>query len=362
MVFGVREAAWPLIRLDLGLDYLSIGLLLAVPGMVGSAVEPLLGLLADTGHRRRILVSGGACFVASLIWSASAGGFAGLFLASTVLSLASGAYVNPVQATLMDGSHERRDHAMARWVAVGSVGVVAGPLLLAAAVRTGIGWRGALIAAAGVSVPVVVAVTRVSIPDATHEDLGSSARRAWAGLRSFAVVRWLVLLELTDLLGDVFLGFAALYFVDVAGASPLSAGLAIAVLSAAGLAGDLLLVRVLRRVDGLAWLRGSAAAMLVIYPAFLLLPDTGPKLIAIAAIGVAHAGWYAIPKARLFDEMHGSSGVATSLASATGLVGRLLPLGLGAAAQRFGLAEAMWALLAAPVAILVLLPPKAVSR
>ena len=48
------------------------------------------------------------------------------------------------------------------------------------------------------------------------------------------VLRWLLLLELADLLLDVFVGFLALYLVDETGASAATAGLAVAVSAAAG--------------------------------------------------------------------------------------------------------------------------------
>jgi FSR family fosmidomycin resistance protein-like MFS transporter len=35
-VFGAREAAWPLIRDDLGLTYAQIGLLLTIPAVIAS--------------------------------------------------------------------------------------------------------------------------------------------------------------------------------------------------------------------------------------------------------------------------------------------------------------------------------------
>ena len=45
-MFGTLGAAWPLIRDDLGLTYAEIGLALAVPGFVGSALDPVIGVLA----------------------------------------------------------------------------------------------------------------------------------------------------------------------------------------------------------------------------------------------------------------------------------------------------------------------------
>ena len=52
--FGVREAAWPLIRTDLGLSYAQIGLLLGVPGVVSGVVEPFLGVLDQRRHFARV--------------------------------------------------------------------------------------------------------------------------------------------------------------------------------------------------------------------------------------------------------------------------------------------------------------------
>jgi len=124
----------------------------------------------------------------------------------------------------------------------------------------------------------------------------------------------------------------------------------------AGLVGDAVLVPVLRRFEGLAVLRVSATLMLAVYPAFLLSNDPGARFVLLAAIGLLRAGWYAIPQARLFDEFHGSSGTAVAIADIGGLAGLLLPLAIGALAQRAGLGAAMWVLLAAPVALLVGLP------
>src|SRR5205814_25565 len=64
-------------------------------------------------------------------------------------------------------------------------------------------------------------------------------RGAARALGRGAVLRWLILLQVTDLMGDVLFGFLALYFVDVVRVSPALAGLAVFAWTAAGLAGDL---------------------------------------------------------------------------------------------------------------------------
>ena len=62
LVFGAREAAWPLIRDDLSLSYTQIGLLLSVPGLVSLVVEPALGIASVTWRRRALVLGGGALF------------------------------------------------------------------------------------------------------------------------------------------------------------------------------------------------------------------------------------------------------------------------------------------------------------
>jgi FSR family fosmidomycin resistance protein-like MFS transporter len=359
LVFGVREAAWPLIRRDLGLDYVAIGLLITIPNLVGALVQPVLGLLGDTGRRRAVVLGGGVAFAGSLLLVASADGFGPLLVAFCILGPASGAFVSLAMATMLDARAGDRDRAMAMWVAAGSVGVVLGPLALAAAVRAGFGWRAAMVVAAALTVPVWLAATRIRFPrDGQDRQLRHVVRDGLAALRRGAVWRWLVLLQLTDLLGDVFLGFVALYFVDVAGTSPVTAAVGVTVFAVAGLVGDAVLVPLLRRLDGLSVLRITATAMLVVYPMFLLAPHPGVKLVLLAAMGLLHAGWYAIPQARLFDEFPGSSGTAVAISDIGSLAGHLLPLFVGVFAQRAGLGPAMWLLLAAPIALLGGLPRK----
>jgi FSR family fosmidomycin resistance protein-like MFS transporter len=352
----VREAAWPLIRRDFGLDYVAIGLLITVPNVVGSLVQPVLGLLGDTGRRRIVVLVGGIVFALSLLLLAAADGFVPVLVAFAILSPASGAFVSLAQATMMDEAPEDRDRAMAQWVLAGSVGVVVGPLLLAGALHAGFGWRTVMVGLAVLTVPVWLFALRIRFPAGDGHRLRHVAREALRSLRRGAVWRWLILLELTDLLGDVFLGFVALYFVDVAEATPVAAAVAVTVLAISGLVGDAVLVPLLRRVDGLRVLRWSAAVMLVAYPSFLLAPGVGAKLAVLSTLGALRAGWYAIPQARLFDEFHGSSGTAVAISDLGGLAARVVPIGIGVLAQRAGLEAAMWVLLVAPVALLVGLP------
>jgi FSR family fosmidomycin resistance protein-like MFS transporter len=155
---------------------------------------------------------------------------------------------------------------------------------------------------------------------------------------------------------DVLYGYLALYFVDVVGIDEAQAGLAVAVWTGVGLIGDLLLIPLLERVRGLSYLRLSAAIEFVLFPAFLLVPGLAPKLVILALLGLFNSGWYAVLQGQLYSSMPGQSGTAMAVNNVSGLVGSLIPLGIGFAAERFGLGTAIWLLLLGPVALLFGIP------
>jgi FSR family fosmidomycin resistance protein-like MFS transporter len=364
LAFGVREAAWPLLRADLGLNYAQIGLLLGVPNLASSLIEPVLGILGDVWKRWVLIIAGGLCFALGLLATAWAPGFGLLLFASILLYPASGAFVSLSQATLMDLDPRRHEHLMARWTVAGSVGVVAGPLLLGAGVALGLGWRGVFVLLAGLALALTLVAWRqprlrvngshdTEQADQAGGGLSLGLRRALAALRRGAVLRWLVLLEFSDFMLDVLLGFLALYFVDVVGVTPALAGTAVAVWSAVGLVGDALLIPLLERVRGLTYLRFSVLVMLFLFPTFLLLPGYWPKIVLLALMGLCNAGWYAILQGQLYSSLPGQSGTVMAINSGFGLVVGFVPAIFGWIAQQAGLPVTMWLLLLGPIALLI---------
>ena len=303
-----------------------------------------------------MLVVGGLVFAASTALASVSVGFWSLLAALVVFNPASGAFVGLSQATLMDLDHDRRERRMAWWTLAGSFGYVGGPVLLAAALWADIGWRGAILGLALLALPLAAAARRLPFPAPPNGTSLAALRGAVGALRRREVLRWLALLEASDLLLDVFHAFLALYLVDVCGESVVDASLAVAVWTGAGLLGDALLIPVLRHVRGAVYLRASAIVVLGCYPAFLLLDGLAAKLVLLAALGLLNSGWYAIPKAGLYGALPGQSGAAIAVGGLAGIGGALIPLGIGALAGAVGLGAAMWALLAAPVALLLLLP------
>ena len=329
--------------------------MLAIPAFFGSALDPLIGLAGDTSRRRLLIFAGGLVFALSVALSAAAVGFWTLLVALVIGNPATGAFVSLAQATLMDSNPAARERNMARWTIAGSIGYVAGPVLIAGAVLVGIGWRGVLFLLALAAVPLAVAARRGSGPVA-QADGKPGVRGLLAALRDREVLRWLVLLEAADLLFDVFHGFLALYFVDVVRVSAVEAALAVAIWTAAGLVGDLMLLAVLRRMSGWTYLRASALIVLVAYPLFLAIPSSAGKLGLLALLGLLNSGWYALPQAALYSTLPGRSGIAVAVGGIGGFMAAGVPAVLGLLAQTFGLGTTMWVLLVAPVALLAGIP------
>jgi FSR family fosmidomycin resistance protein-like MFS transporter len=386
-VFGAGEAAWPLIRTDLGLSYAQVGLLLGLPNIVGNMIEPVIGILGDVWQRRTLVLGGGVVFALALALTALSQSFGVLLFSFILFYPASGAFVSLSQANLMDLDPSRHEQNMARWVFAGSVGVVAGSLVLGVAVALGLGWRGLYSVFAGLTVVLLVIVRRAypvaissdyqkgrapeeldrarhsrvrgrlrQVEDPTYpgqSTLRAGVVNALRALRRPKVLRWLTLLAFSDLMLDVLLGFLALYFVDVVGTTSAQAGIAVAVWTGLALLGDLLLIPLLERVRGLSYLRLSATVELAVFPAFLLVRGFGAKLVLLGLLGLFNAGWYSILKAQLYSTMPGQSGTVMTVGNVFGLVGGLIPLGLGLVAERFDLTVTMWLFLLAPTALLI---------
>jgi MFS transporter, FSR family, fosmidomycin resistance protein len=358
---GTKSAAMPLIRHDLSLGYAQVGLLAAVPLVVGGILELPIGIASGTGKRRhRFILIGGLVFAGSVLAVGFAGSFAALLIALTVFFPASGAFVSLTQSELMDSASERQAQHMARWTLAGSAGAVLGPLLVAAVLASGGSWRQAVFAVAAAAFLVWLAVAAAGRgdlhgdgPAEADEDAGWPGWRAVIGIvRSSGALRLLLLLQVADMLLDVLTAFLAIYLVTAARASPSVAALGVAVRLGAGLAGDVLLIRLLERCDSRRVLRVSGWLALLLFPAFLLVPGLGPKLAALAALTLATAPWYPVLTAELYGSLPGRSGLAVTLSSGAGLVGSLGPLAVGLLAQSFGLSWAMTALCAVPLIML----------
>lgn len=361
-VGGALQTSWHLIHADLQLSYLQVGMLLSLPSLVGNIIEPIFGILGDVWQRRILILSGGVAFALALLLIALSHNFLSLLIAFILFNPASGAFVSLSQAVLMDVEPSRHEQNMARWTFAGSVGIVVGQLSLSAFLAMGWGWRGLFLALTALTLWILALAWRspcLKLPtvvgDEQLEPTGfkKGVRNALQALGRREVLLWLTLLQFADLMLDGLGGFLALYFVAVVGVTNAQAGLAVMVWTGVGLIGDLLLIPLLERVRGLIYLRFSALAVLCLFPAFLLVSNVAVKLMILGLLGFLNAGWYSILKGQLYSAMPGQSSTVLTVGNLFGLVGDLIPLGLGMLADWYGLGTSMWLLLLGPLVVLI---------
>jgi FSR family fosmidomycin resistance protein-like MFS transporter len=365
-VFGAREAAWPIIKSDLRLSYIQIGLLLAIPGITSSIVEPFIGILGDVWKRRTLILGGGVIYALALFLMASSQNFIWLLLALMLLYPASGAFVSLSQAVLMDADPEDHEQNMARWTFAGSLGIVIGPIVLSAVIFFGYDWRVLFGFFALLTVAILLFTWRSSAfggiaiqneqPPLNIASFWEGVLGAIRALQRGEVLRWLTLLQFSDLMLDIFHGYLALYFVDIIGMDPSQAAFSVAIWAGAGLLGDFLLIPLLARISGTRYLRLSALLVLGVFPIFLMVENWMLKLVLVGVLGLLNAGWYAIPKGQLYSTMPGQSGTVMTLTSIFGFVGAFLSFSVGWLAFRFGLDVAIWFILLGPIMLVFGIP------
>ncbi len=362
--YGVGNAALPAIRSDLGLSYLQVGLLLGLPGILNTLIEPLLMLLGDTRFRKQVMLAGGLAITVSLLAIALTPSFPVLLAAMVVGFPASGAFVSLSQGTLMDLNPGREPHMMARWTVAGSLANLVGPLVLATGFSRGMGWRWVYFAMSALCLSLVAITWLRHIPLVQEFSPTIPLRRTaqellgWLGkaLGNLHLIRWMVLLQFSDLLLDVLTGYLALYFTDVIGLSVAQASLMMSVLMAAGLVSNIALIPALEKIPGTKLVRLSAGVSAILYAVWLLAPWLWSKIGLIILIRLVTLGWYEVLQGEAFASLQGRSGTVMAVSSLFGLLSSGISFVIGWVAARAGLPAAMWLLLSGPLVLVIFIP------
>jgi FSR family fosmidomycin resistance protein-like MFS transporter len=362
LIYGLQGAILPYLRDDLALSYIEIGLLFTIPGLISIVSEPFIGLLADTRHRRTLVVSGIFATAISL-WLVGIGqSFLVILFAFCLMYPASGAYVNLPQATLIDRDPARAEQTMARWTLLGSIGVMVAPLIVTALFYLGYGWRGLYLSLAGAAGVYLFLLLRQRFDAHTGAEQPASPREMWrnlvVALKAPELLRWVILTELADLMLDKLFEVTGLYFHDVVGVDLGAASGAVAVFTIAGLIGGALLVPALEKIDGLKVLRVSAIIALITYIALLLAPSTWLKFGLLAIVSFVTSSWYPVLRGKTYAVLPGQSGLIVSITALGNISSVFVPVIIGGIADMFGLYGAMWLLVLGPLSLLIGLPKK----
>jgi FSR family fosmidomycin resistance protein-like MFS transporter len=344
-------------------------LLLGLPHLVGVSIEWLIMLLGDT-RLRKVLVVGGGVVVALAVLTigcvpANPFGFWVLLGAAILVFPASGAFVTLAQGSLMALHPGKEERMMARWSLSGSLGNLVGPAILAIIFAAGLSWRWGyiILAVAALFLSAIASLSPFPGSFATsaqnltwRDELIAMLKGALSAARMPMLLRWLVLLEVADLMMDIFLSYAPLYFANVAGLNAIHTSLVLSAMMVGSVVGDMIVVPLLEFVRGRKLVRISAWVTLLLLTAFLLLPGVWIKIGLAILLRITTLGWYAILKAEAYAAVPGRPGAVNALNSFSGVISAALVWLVGLTAQHWGLANAMWLLALAPLALLVFVP------
>lgn len=328
------------IREDVGISYVQAGFLLALYPGIGLLATPL-GVVVDYVSRRAMAAIGGIGYGVGLCVFAAAGDFVTLFVAVVVMGLVGDALTRAVEVALVDVAGERVEPALARSNLLAAIGDLAGPLLLAASLATGLGWRGAFWAAGALMIAygVLLATQPLPRPSRSPDDEESTPWRTFVAVaRDRRVLVAGLLVALIVAFDDTFVGFAVAFLTTERGLTPAVATLA----AGAGMAGGIVAAawasRTNRRRIGL---RPCAVLLMAGVLLLLLVPNVVAAAVGTAAVGAAVNLAWIILQAGYMTLRPGQAGTTSAVAEAVANVGVLTPLAIGLIADHQGLTVAM---------------------
>ena len=338
------------LRGGLGLSYAQAGAVLAAIGP-GAVVGGVFAAAADT-HSRRVIAAGGAFgFAASLAVFAGGASFPVLAVASFGMGMASTAMVDGAEVALVDLAGNDLRRCLARGNLLGTLGALAGPALIAAAVAAGLSWRVVFAAVAVLMALYGLAMAATPLPPpptgpAPADDDPPDTRddvSPISVLRDPAVWTVGVLTVLLTPFDETFVGFVIALLERVRGASP-AVATGVAVL---GISGGLLSFTALSRrfeaVDDGDLLAASVWAMTLGAAAVALLPYL-PVVAAgafLVSVGL-NLGWLAVQH-RSLTVRPGQVGRTKAVLNGIEVGGFWIPIAIGALADRAGLRIALGA-------------------
>jgi MFS transporter, FSR family, fosmidomycin resistance protein len=152
----VMPPLFPLIREELGISYSTLGVLVMIFFTASALLQPVAGFLVDRIGGRDVLLSGVGMMVAGMLIASFAGGTALLALGVLIMGIGNSVF-HPADFSILNGrvSPARLGYAFSAHGVAGSLGFAIAPLF-SAGMASAYGWHGALLAAAGVGLVVLV--------------------------------------------------------------------------------------------------------------------------------------------------------------------------------------------------------------
>ncbi|HXF63144.1 MAG TPA: MFS transporter [Caldilineaceae bacterium] len=362
---GLPVLALPVIQQDLGLTYLQVGWLFALPTLAGLLADPLLHAASDFLPKRPLLLGGMGVLAAAFLLAAASQTFAGLLLAFALVGLVNSGALGAAQGLLIDRAPAASLQVMTRWTLTSAIGDLLAPIWVTAVAAFQLGWRfllgsGAFLWAVWLLALLPQRLSTAAVPPATHAQEGFSLTALRANLadalKTPLLLRWLGLTILPTALDEIFLGFAGLFLRERLALEPAAISMALGAPLVTGLLSLALLERLRGYLAPVPLLALSALIALAGLLCFVFAGSLWAALLGLALTGFGAATWYPIAKAGAYTTLPGRSGAVRALVSLGAPFEIGLPLLIGAVAEGWGIQAGISTLLLAPAMVLLLLP------
>lgn len=331
-------AAVESIRADVGLTFVQAGFLLFLYPGIGLLMTPF-GVLVDRSNRRVLALLGGLGYGVGLCLFAAAGDFWLLVVAVCVMGTLGDLLVQAAEVSLVEIAGDNAEPALARANLLAAVGDLAGPLLLAAALWSGLGWRAAFWVAGAAMVAYGLTLATRPLPQPTPDPDESALEALLSVVRDRRVIVAGLLVAVIVAFDDPFIGFAMAFLITGHDMTPLVATLATGAGMVGGVAGAAWASRTSGRRVGL---RTCALALATGVFLLVLFPTAVTAALAMALVGAAVNLAWIILQARYMTLRPGQAGTTSAVAEAVSQLGVTTPLITGLLADKAGLPAAMW--------------------
>lgn len=336
------------IRRDVDLTYVEAGFLLTLYPAVGLLMTPF-GWLVDRVNRRVLALIGGVGYGGGLCLFAASSDFWLLFAAVCLMGTAGDLIVNAAEVSLVEIAGDNVEPALARANLLAALGDLVGPLLLATALWSGVGWRGAFWAAGAAMIAYGVWLATQPLPHPQPDDEESNPFRVLLEIaKDRRVIVAGLLVAAIVAFDDTFIGFAMAYLMT--DMSPITATVA----TGAGMIGGAAAAAWASRTNGrrvglrtCAWVLAAGVFLLVLFP------NVVTAVVAMAAIGAAVNLAWIILQARYMTLRPGQVGATSSVAEAVSQIGVAMPLVIGVLADKASLTVGMLLYLVVAVVFVV---------
>jgi MFS family permease len=328
---------------------LAAGWTLVAMQLLGALEAPVFALTARW-PRRSLLAAAQLAMAATCLCAAAASSHWTLLLALLLYGPATGIACGTAQAALVDGAPGDGERVLSRWALYQSAGDLAAPLLLAGLALCGSGWRAAFIVAAAAAV-MQAALVRAgpalpqSLPAVPEEERGSPGG---GGIRS--AILWCGAGVLCTLMDEVLVSFGALHL-EALGATGAQRGVALAAGTLGAMGALLVAERIVARVGGMRMLLVSSAGCSAVFAACLVASSLPLGAALLALTFALAAPLHPAVSAQAFAALPGRSTTVNVINSGMATVELLIPLLLGAIADRFGVRAALAVMILEPVAL-----------